>query len=332
MFRSLYMLDGARKIVTDCATAKPGEDVVIVADTDRAHIAEVIALAATEVGAVPTVIITARRAHDGAEVPEPVVRAMEAADLVLLPVSKSITHSQGVKRALGNGARVLSMVKASEETLTSGGIDMDFRRHRPRCIRIADAFTAAKTARVTTPAGTDIVMSLEGRTGNAHSGVVDEPGAFSASIHVEANIAPREDSANGTIVVDGSIPNLYPDVLREPVVLTVESGAVVDITGGVVADQLRRFWRELGDAHAYTIGQLAVGLNTECLTLNGNHVNDHGAFGFVHFGIGTSENIGGGNRAEAHIDVMVSKPTLVLDGDVKIVVDGDVIESAHAHA
>jgi len=332
MFRSLYMLDGARKIVNDCAMTKPGEGVVIVADADRAHIAEVVALAATEARARPTVIIAERRPHDGAEVAEPVVRAMEAADLVLLPVSTSITHSQGVKRALESGARVLSMVKCSEQTLTNGGIHMDFHKHRPRCERIAAAFTEARSARVTTPAGTDIEMSLEGRTGNAHSGIVDEPGTFSTSIHVEANIAPREDSANGIIVVDGSIPNLYPDVLREPVVLTVESGSVVDITGGVVANQLKRFWQELGDEHAYSIGQLAVGLNTECLSLNGNHVNDHGAFGFVHFGIGTSENIGGGNRAEAHIDVMVSRPTLILDDDVRIVVDGDVLDAPGVRA
>jgi leucyl aminopeptidase (aminopeptidase T) len=66
----------------------------------------------------------------------------------------------------------------------------------------------------------------------------------------------------------------------------------------------------------YNIAQLAIGLNPEILMLTGTWAQDHGAFGTVHIGIGTSANLGGTTKAAAHFDGMMYRPTLALDGDV----------------
>lgn len=63
-------------------------------------------------------------------------------------------------------------------------------------------------------------------------------------------------------------------------------------------------------------------MNPECEEFNGWFLNDHGRYGNVHFGIGTSSNLGGTTRAPVHFDAMMGDPTLELDGEV-VVKDGE---------
>jgi leucyl aminopeptidase (aminopeptidase T) len=57
-------------------------------------------------------------------------------------------------------------------------------------------------------------------------------------------------------------------------------------------------------------------MNPECPDFNGWFSNDHGVYGSVHVGIGTSTMLGGVVRAPVHFDAMMSEPRLELDGEV----------------
>ena len=83
---------------------------------------------------------------------------------------------------------------------------------------------------------------------------------------------------------------------------------------------IRKVWAEMGDAAVYNIAQLAIGLNPAIPMLTGVWAQDHGAFGTVHIGIGTSANLGGTTKAACHFDGMMSRPTLKLDG--RVVLEG----------
>ena len=82
--------------------------------------------------------------------------------------------------------------------------------------------------------------------------------------------------------------------------------------------------RGRGNLEVYNIAQLAVGLNPECAELTGQLTNDHGALGTAHIGIGTSENLGGHTRAGLHMDGILRRPTLRLDGKV-VLDDGQLV-------
>jgi leucyl aminopeptidase (aminopeptidase T) len=43
-------------------------------------------------------------------------------------------------------------------------------------------------------------------------------------------------------------------------------------------------------------------------------LNDEGVNGTIHFGIGTSANLGGGIRAKTHFDVIIRNPSVWFDG------------------
>jgi leucyl aminopeptidase (aminopeptidase T) len=105
------------------------------------------------------------------------------------------------------------------------------------------------------------------------------------------------------------------------VICIIDKGAIVKIEGGREADLIRQMWAGMRDAAVYSIAQLAIGLNPAIRTLTGVWAQDHGAFGTVHIGIGTSANLGGTTRAAAHFDGMMNRPTLRLDG-IFILEDG----------
>lgn len=308
------IIEGARKVVRTLARVTAGEKVLIAADTDTVVVAEALAAAALEI--TPEVVTTVMRpvAVDGDEPPAVVAAAMLAAEVALLPVSYSISHSTATRNALKRGTRVLSLPATTPDQLVRGGAEADFEKASPTVRKMAERLTGASTAHLTTPAGTDCTFDLTGRSGNAHDCILDRPGKFSAFPNIEANISPVDGTAEGIIVFDGSIPNLRIGPLRAPVRCTIKQGNIVTVEGGPEADMIRKVWAEMGDAAVYNIAQLAIGLNPAIYMLTGVWAQDHGAFGTVHIGIGTSANIGGTTKAACHFDGMMYRPTLRLDG------------------
>lgn len=319
---SVQEMKGASIVVDTCAAIEAGEDVLVVTDWQVADVAERVAAAANERDANVTMTMMEPRDYDGNEPEDTVAAAMMEADVIITPVHRSITHSSATAEAKENGARVISMVKFTDEQLIRGGLYADYEGMRPHCEEMAQKFSEASEARVTSPQGTDVTVGLEGRDGNAHPGIADESGEFTALVHIEANISPVEGTTDGTVVFDGAIPNLDIGVLEEPVRMEIEDGAVSSVEGGKEAKKIERVWAEHDDPAVYNIAQLAVGMNPQCPEFNGWFSNDHGRYGNVHFGIGTSSNLGGTTRAPVHFDAMMGEPTLTLDGEV-VVEDGE---------
>jgi 2,5-dihydroxypyridine 5,6-dioxygenase len=308
------IIGGARKVVRSLARVKAGEKVLIAADTDTAVVAEALAAAALEI--TPEVVTTMMVpvAVDGDEPPAVVAAALLAADVALIPVSYSISHSTAVRSALKHGTRVLALPATTPDQLVRGGAQADFEAVSPTVRKMGELLTAASSAHLTTPAGTNCTFDLRGRSGNAHDCILDRQGKFSAFPNTEANISPVDGTAEGIIVFDGSIPNLRIGPLRVPVRCTVKQGNIIKVEGGPEADMIRKVWAEMGDASVYNIAQLAIGLNPAIPMLTGVWAQDHGAFGTVHIGIGTSANLGGTTKAACHFDGMMYRPTLTLDG------------------
>jgi 2,5-dihydroxypyridine 5,6-dioxygenase len=311
------MMRGAKTILDECASVQPSEKVLIITDTKLIDIGQVLAAAAYERNAEPILTVIKPRDMDGQEPPEPVADAMKSADVVLAPVSRSITHTRAVKEAAEAGARILVMTAFTERLMISGGIEADFKAQRPVCQRLGNLFTAAQTARLTTPAGTDLTMNISGRRGNALTCVVDEPGLFSPVPNIEANVSPVEGSAQGRIVVDASIPYIGIGLLREPVEMKVEKGFITEIRGEEQAETLKRDLEEKGDPNVYNIAELGVGLNPKS-EMTGIMLDDEGVLGSCHIGIGTNITLGGTLKAAVHYDLVMWGPTLELDGEVVI--------------
>ncbi len=171
------IIGGARKIVRILARVKAGEKVLIAADTDTAVVAEALATAALEI--TPEVVITMMTpvAVDGDEPPAIVAAALQAADVALIPVSYSISHSTAVRSAIKHGTRVLALPAATPDQLVRGGAEADFEAASPTVRKMGELLTAASKAHLTTPAGTNCTFDLTGRSGNAHDCILDRQGS-----------------------------------------------------------------------------------------------------------------------------------------------------------
>lgn len=307
------MMKGARTLLDDLVAVKPGETVLIVTDTKLLKIGKVLSAASYERDAEPIICVMKPRESDGEEPPKPVAEAMKKADVIFSPVSKSITHTKAVKEAAESGARILVMTAFTERLMISGGIEADFRAQRPYCEKLAKLFEDSDMVKLNTPAGTYLTMSTKGRRGNAMHCVVDTPGWFSTVPTIEANTSIVEGSANGTIVVDASVPYLGIGVLREPIRMKVKDGFITEIKGGYQAEILKKDLESKNDPNVYNIAELGVGLNPKS-ELTGIMLDDEGVLGTCHIGIGTSLALGGTLKAAVHYDLVLWKPTIELDG------------------
>lgn len=312
------MMEGARKLTSVSADVQPGEDVLIVTDAPTWSIAEVLADAILEKGAEPVIALIRQRGTDAAEPPPNVAAAMKGSDVIFSAVSISITHTQAMKDALAAGARAIALTAFTEEMLAGGGIDGDFASIREDCNRVGERLAGASAARITSAAGTDLTFSVEGRRVNVMPGIVG-PGQLSPVPNAEVNVSPVEGTANGTLVVDASIPYLGIGLLEQPIRFTVRDGVITAIEGGAAAqvEKLRSAWEEQADPNVYNIAEMGIGMNPMC-SFKGLMLEDEGVLGSIHIGTGTNITLGGVVKARSHYDLIMRAPTLTLDGEVLI--------------
>ena len=313
--RDILMFRGAQRILDICAVLQPREKVAILTDFLKVSIARALTSAAVAMEVEPVVLVMPPREVDGQEPPETVALALKKADLILTPVSKSVTHTNAIREAVAQGSRGIMLSAFVEDQLISGGIEADFDAQRPLCEKVAKLLKKAKVAKLTTPAGTNLVMDLSNRKGNAHPGIARKAGQMTSVPNIESRISPVEGKTEGILVGDGSIPYYEIGVLRESVYMTVREGKVVEIKGGEQAETIARIMATQEDPNVYNIAQLAFGLNPQC-KMRGVMLDDEGVYGTSHIGMGTSTLLGIKIKTKMHFDVLMWNPTLELDSKV----------------
>jgi leucyl aminopeptidase (aminopeptidase T) len=252
----------------------------------------------------------------GNEPPDTVAAAMKAADVAFTATTHAITHTQSRLAASEAGTRVVVLRGVTEDMMIEGGMNTDFEALRRVTGEVRDVFDAATTAHVTSPAGTDVRLNLEGSSAFSLDGYFHDYG-FSALPGGESPTCPQKEGTDGTVVVDYSMDNIGH--LEDPIELTFEDGTVTDIDGGSEADQLREIVDDAGE-NAGNLAEFAIGTNPDA-RLIGNLAEDKKRRGTVHFAIGDDTSLGGSLRSDIHLDGLVLSPTVSLDGDV-VVDDG----------
>jgi leucyl aminopeptidase (aminopeptidase T) len=308
----IQMLKGAKKVIRECAQTKPGENVLIVTDTEiDMSVSIALACAAHLEGAEPVItLMTPRKGH--AEEPPPHVReAMLASDIIITPTSKTLFHTKATRDACKKGARILSMTGALPRTLMRGAITANFEEIEPTVHKLAHLLTEAKSIRVTTPAGTDLSADIKGRIGQSEPGIARKKGDLQGAPNIEANITPIEDTTEGVFVVDVTATDF--GFVDAPIRIEVKNGRAVKIEGAVIAERLRSLLESANDPNQYIVAEFGFGLNPNA-ELQGRIIEDESALGTAHIALGDNLTLGGQNRAPMHIDLIIKDPTLELDG------------------
>jgi len=195
-------------------------------------------------------------------------------------------------------------------SLKGGASASDYNLISERTEHLAQMLTEANTAKVTTPLGTNITMSLHGREGLALHPMGRVIGVLPDQ--AEAPISPVEGTTEGTIVVNLSILG-WDYLLREPLRYTVKSGRVTDISGDAKeVDRIQKIYAT--DENANNIAELGIGTSHIIPGEVHGTRRDAARSGTVHIGIGRNNDIGGKLWSAIHLDSLMDQVTIELDG------------------
>jgi leucyl aminopeptidase (aminopeptidase T) len=307
---SVSELDQAvRAVVRDCLGVREGEDVLVICNPATRGLGERLQAEAQAVGAEGVLSVMAERASHAAEPPAPIAAAMMAADVVLAPTVQSLSHTAARKAATEAGARAATLPGVTEEMLARVmSADMEGLRRKGRAI--AELLTGGSEARITCPNGSDLKLGLEGRTGISDAGELTERGAFGNLPCGEGFIAPVEGTTEGRLVVDGTIATV--GVGDEPAELVIEEGHLRSASG----ERGRRLMERLTAAgpDGTNVAELGIGTNEKAI-LSGEILEDEKLLGTAHVAFGASAAIGGTVQVPVHLDCLVMKPDVTVDGE-----------------
>lgn len=269
-------IDAFETVLRRCAL-QPGDQVAILGETQsRPVLMEMARLAATRLGGrcfmltLPSVLgrgeplTRSTGACPAIQNSAPVIAALAASTLVIDCTVEGLMHAPELPAIIqGNGLtqpRILYVSNEHPEALcrllpdeqTEQQVKVHLKRLR-----------AARIMRVSSAAGTDLRIDLQGAVGGGNWGYTSRPGTLT---HWPGGLVlafPAAGSVNGTLVLaEGDVNLTFKRYIDKAVTLTIEDDYVTRIDGtGVDADLLRSHFEAWGEREAYAVSHVGWGLN-----------------------------------------------------------------------
>lgn len=293
-------------VIKKCMGYRKGECVLIVTDDALEGLAQPFFRHLREMKIEATLLVMKQRGVHGEEPPKGVAEALKMADIALLMTHKSLSHTKARRQACHRyGTRIASMPGITFDVINRS-LDIDYNDLRKKAHALSRVFSRARTLRVRTKAGTDLMMSIEKRKGHEDTGLYLRRGAFGNLPAGEACVAPMEGSAQGVVVVDASMAGIGK--ISKPIKLTIKGGGAAEISSA----KLRYIIRPFGPL-ALNLAEFGVGLNPKA-KVSGNVLEDEKVIGTAHVALGDNISFGGKVRAPCHLDGVFFDPTVIADG------------------
>ncbi len=321
----------AELVIDVCMSVEKDDVVTIITDDAHRMQAEILAHVAVERGAFPVIANNehqVRRALADMRFPmapprnlhQAMVNSDEIIIITNLEWANRFAHVSAVKESCDNNAKIASV----EEGMGSWDLtDADIEAATQRARDAIAALKGVKRCRVTSPAGTDVSVSIEGRPALEVT-PIKKRGQMMGPVPLWAEVAfaAVEDQTQGRIVVDGIMLGIGVEgQVREPIIWTVENGRVVSIEGGEEARRLREVIE--GVEGADVVAEFAFGTSEKSPY---GSPSEKGRLGTVHFAIGDNHHAypGGQNVCQLHLDGACMKVSLQIeDTGQYIVKDGE---------
>lgn len=248
-----------------------------------------------------------------------VLAALRTADVVIDCTVEGLLHAPELKNILSEGARLMMISNEHPEILERLAPDPALHQKVQLGVQMLDQ---AKQMRVTSAAGTDLTINVEGAPSRGSAGFVMEPGKVSYWPGGLCLCFPREGTVNGTVVMDAGDVNLtFKRYLESPVHLVIENDFVVDIQGkGVDAQLMRSYLAAWNDKNAYGVSHVGWGMNPaarwDSMVMYDKHdTNGTELRAFAgNFLISTGANEYADRFTNGHFDLPLRACTVELDG------------------
>ena len=337
-------LEAFEAVLRRCAV-QPGDTVAVLSESQSRPVLVTLAqFAAARCGAQVFGLVMPSRftkgipqarstgASDALQNIAPAITALAGSTLVVDCTVEGLMHAPELPAILKGGARVLYVSNEHPEALArlapsdDGSLELRVKDHVKR-------LRAARQMRVTSPAGTDLTISLENAVAGGNWGYTTRPGTMTHWPGGLALVFPAVGSVNGRLVLaQGDVNLTFKRYLEQPVTLTVESDYVTRIEGANLdGDLMRSYIAAWGDREAYAVSHVGYGLNTaarwDSMALydkrdfNGTELRAFAG----NFLYSTGANEVAGRHTLGHFDLPLRHCTVTLDG-AKVVDEGRLVE------
>lgn len=261
--------------------------------------------------------------------PEMILSAWKGADMVVdMITGPGQLYTPVTTEALNSGTRVLRIMAELD----------DLRRMWPsdevkaRVLESKAILEKGEKLRVTSEAGTELVMSKSGRPAGGQYGRADEPGRWAMPNSAQVACAPIEGSVEGTLVLNvGDILLNLARYVAEPVYIIIEKGAITKIEGGLEAFLLRDWFETWEDPKAYVVSHIGWGCHDKASWHRmgnlwqgiGGFMDCESYYGNMQiaFGSNMSASLAGSNDTRAHIDIQCRNNNFWVD-DLQVLEEG----------
>ncbi|HYD57188.1 MAG TPA: peptidase M29 [Burkholderiales bacterium] len=258
------------------------------------------------------------------------VAALAASSFVVDCTIEGLMHARELPRILKGGARVLYVSNEHPdvlERLLPSPADEQQARAAMRVLK------EGREMAVTSPAGTQLRIGLEGARVGGVWGFTEKPGTLS---HWPGGLClafPGPGRVSGRLVLaPGDLNLTFKRYIESPVPLTIEADYVTNVGGsGVDADLMREYFAAWGDRDAYAVSHVGWGLNRrarwDALALyDRRDVNGTEQRAFAgNFLYSTGANEVAGRHTMGHFDLPLRHCTIEVDGRA-VVRDGSLVE------
>ena len=325
--------NAGKTIVETCSQLKPKEAVTIITDKDNLEIGILIQKIANEI----STNINFHVLDDYGERPLSTLPKEIKVDLKKSDVTYYTAHAKKGEYLVG---RLIMLATRSgreihmpniDETILKTGMQANYYKIASLTLMIMGIAVKSKTAKVTTPNGTDLNVSLSDKLKwIPDTGLLWYRGMWGNLPAGEIFTCP--ESVDGVMVVDGTLGTFfcekYGNLEKTPVRIPIQNSRAeiekISCDNKELLLEFRKYLKQVENANR--VGEFACGTNIALKEFVGNLLQDE-KFPGVHLAFGSpiSEKTGAKWNAGTHVDGVMQKCSLWFD-ERQIIENGKFIE------
>ncbi len=249
------------------------------------------------------------------------IRALAACEIVIDCTVEGLLHAPETPELLAAGTRIFMISNEHPEILERLMPDPGLQ---PRVATAMEMLRGARQMRVTSAAGTDLVIEVAGAPVRGNAGYLDPASKVAYWPGGLCLCFPKAGSASGTLVMAAGDVNLtFKRYLESPIRMTVERDYVTAIEGdGLDAALMRSYIEAWGERDAYAVSHVGWGMNPRArwdalVMYDKADVNGTELRAFAgNFLYSTGANETAGRFTRGHFDLPLRHCTIALDNRI----------------
>ncbi|MCD6483823.1 MAG: aminopeptidase [Candidatus Odinarchaeota archaeon] len=309
----------AKNVLSAVLEAVSGERMLIISDFEKKDVADAFVSAAINLGLWVRWVQLEKPEGFRTSVPRFLQELVvsNSPDIIMNlmrgPAEEVAFRIQLIKLETRKRLRLAHCPGVTLDMLTDGALALsleEYKEMQELGMSLLAMLSNADKVHVTNPAGTDVTFSVRGRPFFTDV-MLDWKEMKWINIPVgEITVGPVENSLNGTLVADLAAGGIGP--LPSPVTFKVKDGRVQEIESEDKPTKEKIAKILSTDKMANVIGEFAIGINKKARLIK-EFLESEKVDKTVHFAFGNNEDFPGGkNTSSIHIDLLLSKPTVVV--------------------